>query len=102
MNRTTGVWIVTAADAPDKTVPPEDDRKRFDEMGKPIKEMDKCERHSRLRGQKSARPMARPLQDTDCRKGSLPNHGQQRWCRGELARDVYGEGTCPTSPSAVK
>jgi hypothetical protein len=27
----------------------EDDRKRFDEMGELIKEMDKCERRSRLR-----------------------------------------------------
>ena len=27
----------------------EDDRKRFDEMGELIKEMDKCERHSSLR-----------------------------------------------------
>jgi hypothetical protein len=28
----------------------EEDRKRFDEMGELIKEMDKCERHSRRRG----------------------------------------------------
>ena len=28
----------------------EDDRKRFDEMGELIKEMDKCERRSRRRG----------------------------------------------------
>jgi len=28
----------------------EEDRKRFDEMGQLIKEMDNCERHSRRRG----------------------------------------------------
>jgi hypothetical protein len=46
--------------------------------------------------------MAKPLQIQIVKKARSLITDQQRWCRGELARDVYGEGTCATSPSAVR
>jgi hypothetical protein len=46
--------------------------------------------------------MARPLQRQIVERARARIADQQRWCRGEHARDVSGEGVCPTSASAVK
>jgi hypothetical protein len=46
--------------------------------------------------------MARSLQIQIVEKARARIADQRRWCRGELARDVSGEGVCPTSASAVK
>lgn len=45
--------------------------------------------------------MAKPLQIQIVEKARARIADQQRWCRGELARDVI-EGVCPTSASAVR
>jgi hypothetical protein len=47
-------------------------------------------------------PMARPLQIQVVERARFLIADEQRWCRGDLARDVHGEGVCPTSASAVK
>jgi hypothetical protein len=46
--------------------------------------------------------MARPLQIQIVERARALIADKQHWCRGELARDVSGEGACPTSASAVK
>jgi hypothetical protein len=46
--------------------------------------------------------MARPLQIQIVERARALIADEQHWCRGELARDVNGEGVCPTSASAVK
>src|SRR5580765_5092270 len=46
--------------------------------------------------------MARPLQIQIVERARTLIADKQHWCRGELARDVSGEGVCPTSASAVK
>ena len=46
--------------------------------------------------------MARPLQIQIVERARTLIADKQHWCRGELARDVNGEGVCPTSASAVK
>ena len=46
--------------------------------------------------------MARPLQIQIVERARALIADKQHWCRGELARDVSGEGVCPTSASAVK
>ena len=46
--------------------------------------------------------MARPLQIQIVERARALIADKQHWCRGELARDVNGEGVCPTSASAVK
>ena len=46
--------------------------------------------------------MARPLQIQIVERARTLIADKQHWCRGELARDVSGEGVCTTSDSAVK
>ena len=46
--------------------------------------------------------MSKPLQIQIVEKARARIADQQRWCRGELARDASGEEVCPTSASAVK
>ena len=46
--------------------------------------------------------MARPLQMQIVEKARALIADELHWCRGELARDVNGEGVCPISTSAVK
>ena len=46
--------------------------------------------------------MARPLQIQIVERARALIADKQHWCRGELARDVNGEGVCPTSASALK
>ena len=46
--------------------------------------------------------MARSLQIQIVERARALIADKQHWCRGELARDVNGEGVCPTSDSAVK
>ena len=46
--------------------------------------------------------MARPLQMQIVERARALIADKQHWCRGELARDVNGEGVCPSSASAVK
>ena len=46
--------------------------------------------------------MARPLQVQIAETARARIADGRHWCRGELARDVNGEGVCPTSASAVR
>src|SRR5262245_21807862 len=46
--------------------------------------------------------MARPLQIQIVERARALIADERHWCRGELARDVNGEGVCPTSASAVR
>jgi hypothetical protein len=46
--------------------------------------------------------MARPLQMQIVERARAFVADEQHWCRGGLARDVNGEGVCPTSARAVK
>jgi hypothetical protein len=46
--------------------------------------------------------MARPLQFQIVERARALIADEQHWCRGELARDINGEGVSPTAASAVK
>jgi hypothetical protein len=46
--------------------------------------------------------MARPLQIQIVERARALIADEQHWCRGELARDIGGDGVCPTSAGAVK
>jgi hypothetical protein len=46
--------------------------------------------------------MARPIQIQILERARALIADEQHWCRGELARDINGEGVCPTASSAVK
>lgn len=46
--------------------------------------------------------MSRPLKLQVIEQARALIADEQHWCRGDLARDVNGEGVCPTSANAVK